>query len=131
MPIVSITDVFTRVREVEVPDHCPGRPAEGRRPAEPCGADLHEPGALQVWEWNEAVWPGRLGTIDEESSDEVEQGGVLLDAIAGSDRGDGWIEHVAYYCRACGACLAEGDRRDLDTRTAPPPASQNDSAAAG
>src|SRR6266545_3933225 len=113
MPIVSITDVFTRVREVEVPDHCPGRPANGNRPAEPCCADLREEGALQVWEWNDAVWPGRLGSIDEERSDEVEQGGVLLDANAGSERGESWIEHIAYHCGACGTCLAEGMRSEL------------------
>lgn len=114
MPTVSVTDVFTRVREVEVPDRCPGRPARGAMPAQSCGADLHEPEALDVWEWNDAIWPGRLGTVDEETSDYVEQGGVLLDANAGSESGDGWIEHVAYYCRACGACIAEGEHRELD-----------------
>lgn len=120
MPTVSVTDVFTRVREVEIPERCPGRPALGSRAAEPCNSDLHEPGAILVWEWNEATWRARLGTVEEESVDEVMQGGVLIDANVGSERGECWIEHVAYYCRACGACIVEGEWGQLESEQTPP-----------
>jgi hypothetical protein len=111
MPTVSVTDVFTRVREVEVPSYCPG----GNDGAKPCGSDLRAPGALRVWEWNDASWSARLGTIDEESADEVMQGGVLVDANTGSERGECWIEHITLYCCACGACIAQGEWRQLDS----------------
>lgn len=106
MATVNVTDIFTRVREVELPDACG------------CGADLTDPGALHLWEWNEAVWSARL-PCGANGIDEIEQGGVLVDGASSPEFGEDWIPHVAYYCASCGTNLAEGEHRELE-EPAPP-----------
>jgi ribosomal protein L37AE/L43A len=95
MPVVEVADVSIQIREVWLPDACPQ-----------CKADLSERSSLQVWQYNEAWWPGHLGSPDE-VFDEME-GGVAVEYDPGSESGDHWLPTVAYYCNGCGRVLAEG-----------------------
>jgi len=108
---VELSDVYTRTRTIDLPSICPGKPTTAREPARPCGADLTKPGSVRIWQWNHASWIGHLGPATEE--DEVDEGGAAVDGSQCSTSGDGWLPTVAYYCDACGQCLAEGERAAL------------------
>lgn len=94
---IFVNDVVVRARAVEIPETCPS-----------CGADLHEPGALRLWEFmgqaRAACLSPARGARDHGYGACGASGLLYGD---GGSCGEGCIDAVAVVCR-CSEVLAEG-----------------------